>query len=175
MLYQARKALAPKLNSASVRRLISPLPQQLPDATTTRNTGRRVTKEAKAVGERALEALQRAVRLIAISKYMSNAPARLRQGKQSEEAARGLGTSLLGQGEEHLPGREADYRREGDMLEHVDGLVDEKESREVLTGAKAKAMANQEKERHWAMTEQFYAHLATAAQRLEAKKTTDRG
>lgn len=46
---------------------------------------------------------------------------------------------------------------------------------ETLTGAKAKAKVKLFQERHWAVTETFYANLAAATERLEAATTQDKG
>ena len=53
---------------------------------------------------------------------------------------------------------------------------DEKEKLwDTLTGAKANAEMKQFQDRHWAATEIFYSHLATATARLEAKRDHERG
>lgn len=46
---------------------------------------------------------------------------------------------------------------------------------ETLTGAKAKSKVKLFQERHWAVTETFYANLAAATERLEATTTQDKG
>lgn len=46
---------------------------------------------------------------------------------------------------------------------------------EALTGARVKAELKVLQERQWAATEKFYARLATAAERLEAKRTDEKG
>ena len=46
---------------------------------------------------------------------------------------------------------------------------------ETLTGAKAKAKVKLFQERHWAVTEIFYANLAAATERLEATRTQEKG
>lgn len=46
---------------------------------------------------------------------------------------------------------------------------------DILTDAKAKAEVKVFQERHWAVTEKFYANLVTATERLEAKRTQEKG
>lgn len=46
---------------------------------------------------------------------------------------------------------------------------------DILTDARAKAEVKVFQERHWAATEKFYANLVTATQRLEAKRTQEKG
>ena len=62
------------------------------------------------------------------------------------------------------------------VLVHEESLICIEAPRETPTVAESKARVLRGNGRQpWVVTEQFYAHLATAAARLDAKKTPEKG
>ncbi|CAN0177117.1 unnamed protein product [Ectocarpus sp. 12 AP-2014] len=165
---------------------VSTSPHQRPDGETARNNGKRVGEAAKVGGEETLAALRRSFVAITAARYFSEA---------GKDAARGglrrqdqqLPTSA------NLQGGDPDVADSGDglLLGEDEDSEDSQRAREddesevpataeespwdILTDVKAKAEVKVFQERHWAVTEKFYENLVTATERLEEKRTREKG
>ncbi|CAM9199147.1 unnamed protein product [Ectocarpus sp. 12 AP-2014] len=159
--------------------------RQQPDGEMARNTGKRVGEAAKVGGEKALAALRRSFVAITAARYFSEvgkdaARGGLRRHDQQRPTSANLGGDpnvadsghgmLLGEDEDREDSQGA---REDDESEVPATAVEN--PWDILTDAKAKAEVKVFQERHWAVTEKFYANLVTASERLEEKRTKEKG
>ncbi|CAM9303601.1 unnamed protein product [Ectocarpus fasciculatus] len=165
---------------------VSTSPHQRPDRETARNTGKRAGEAAKVGGEKALAALRRSFVAITAARYFSEAgkdPARGELGRHDQQLAtsanlEGGVRNFADGGDGMLLGEDEDsedsQRAREDYENEVVATAAEKPW-DILTDAKAKAEVKAFQERHWAVTEKFYANLVTATERLEAKRTQEKG
>ncbi|CAB1102563.1 unnamed protein product [Ectocarpus sp. CCAP 1310/34] len=185
MLTEAAKGAARDLEKFGRLKAIATVAVARPDDETARKTGKRVGEAAKVGGEKALAALRRSFVAITAVRYFSEAvkdAARggLRRQDQQRPTSANLGGDpdvadsgygmLLGGDEDSEDSQRA---REDDESE-VPATAEEK-LWDILTDAKAKAEVKVFQERHWAATEKFYENLVTATERLEEKKTKEKG
>ncbi|CBN77135.1 hypothetical protein Esi_0036_0106 [Ectocarpus siliculosus] len=167
-------------------RALAEAARQRPDGETARNTGKRVGEAAKVGGEKALSALRRSFVAITAARYFSEAgpdPARgeLRRHDQQRPTSANLeggDPNVADSGDGMLLGEDEDsedsQRAREDFESEVPATAVEKPW-DILTDAKAKAEVKMFQERHWAVTEKFYANLVTASERLEEKRTKEKG
>ncbi|CAM9933123.1 unnamed protein product, partial [Ectocarpus sp. 8 AP-2014] len=167
-------------------RALAEAARQRPDGETARNTSKRVGEAAKVGGEKALAALRRSFVAITAARYFSEAGKdAARGGLRRHDQQRPTSANLEGgdpnvadSGDGMLLGEDEDSEdsqraREDDESE-VPATAVEKPW-DILTDAKAKAEVKIFQERHWAVTEKFYANLVTASERLEEKRTKEKG
>lgn len=92
-----------------------------------------------------------------------------RGGKEGDDENGGLIGEHRASEASEITGEQQDRKEEEEEEEEAE------KPWETLTGAKAKAKVKLFQERHWVVTEIFYANLAAATERLEATRTQGRG
>lgn len=165
--------MEPSLSTASLGRLLSSLPHQLllNEAETTRTPGRNDTTAAKISGSRTLQTLKRATRVVAIARNARDVVVQRPRSKREIGYVSDSGVLSSGGGE-----TESGSSMDEAVLVHEESLICIEAPRETPTVAESKARVLRGNGRQpWVVTEQFYAHLATAAARLDAKKTPEKG
>lgn len=126
---------------------------------------------AKIGSSRALQTLKRATTIMAVARNASDV---LVKRTRSERLVGYVSNSSVPSsgGDERESGSSTDEA----VLVHDESLICLEAPRETPTIAETKSRVLRGSERQpWVVTEQFYAHLATAAARLEAKKTSEKG
>lgn len=146
----------------------------MPTTETTRSVGRHLTEASKAGGSRALAALKRTVGLITIVKYLNDASGQNQKESDQERNVSGFCRTSLGN-EEGQPEEYETDSTEGELVKDELKLADEEGLQKAVVGAEAINRKRNDTERRWAATAQFYAHLVTATERLEAKMTAEKG
>lgn len=161
---------------------IPEVPRCLPNTALLRGAGTRVSNGTKIGSSRALAALRRSVRLITMSRHMSNLPTTSgRKWNINAADDDGLGDSETRRHDESSASSEDE-----DIVEDKNVLATGNEkpagaanSAMIASGALTRGGKSGPKrgteDRRWAMTVQFYEHVATAAARLEFNRTDDTG
>lgn len=163
--------MEPSVSTASLGRLLSTLPHQLllngPERA--RTPGRDVATVAKIGSSRALRTLQRATRIVAVARNARGVV--VKKPRSTREFGYVSDSSVPSSG-----GGEKESGSSTDDLVHEESSICIEAPRETQTIAESKTRVLRENGRQpWVVTEQFYAHLATAAARLDAKKTSEKG
>lgn len=173
---QEWKATTTVLGTGSLGRMVTALPHHLPDAETRRNAGRAVAESTKAGGGRALEALKRTVRRTAIASYTSDGAARRRRQAAQGTAVGSSFPSMAGSDQGKASRKGILIGVPGEELgEGTDNVPEAENPWGHFVGVGPKAGETLDMEQRWAMTEQFYERMALAAERLEAKRTAEKG
>lgn len=158
------------------------VPRRLPDTASLRAAGTRVSDGTKMGSSRALAALKHSVRLITTIRYMSDLPTTGRRQWNGNAAD----DRDFGEGEARPDDGSSDSDEGEDLTEDGKALADGNRQLEGAAGGAMIASRGPKRgskfgpkrdtgDRRWAMTVQFYEHVATAAARLESKRTADRG
>lgn len=173
---QEWKATTAVLVIGSLGRMVTALPHHLPDAETRRNAGRAVAESTKAGGDRALEALKRTVRRTAIASYTSGGPAR-RRHQAAQGTAVDSGVSSMARSDQGKASRKGSLIGVADeeLGEGTENVPEAESPWGPFVGVGPKAGETLDMEQRWAMTEQFYERMTLAAERLEAKRTAEKG
>lgn len=164
--HQERKATTTTVGTGSLGRVVSSVSHHLPDEEARRNAARRVAESTKAGGGRALQALKRASRRAATHQRQAA------QGTANDPGSPSM--ARRGQGKTSPDGN-ANNIADEELDEGIDVLSQAENPWDPFVGFEAKAGGIFDTERHWGMTEQFYAHLTIAVERLEAKRTAEKG
>ena len=173
MTEQEWKSPEPALNTVPLRHLLSTVPHQLLNgAEVTRTPGRSVATVAKIGSSQALQTLKRATRIVAVARNASDVLVKKRRPEQEIGYVSNSGAHSFSRGDERESGSSTDEA----LLGGDESSVRLGAPSETPIIAESKTRVLRENERQpWVVTEQFYAHLATAAARLDTKKTSEKG
>ncbi|CAM9466443.1 unnamed protein product [Laminaria digitata] len=146
-------------------------------AEVSRIPGRNTTTVVKTTSSRALQTLKRATRIVAVARNASDALVPVKKEPRSERdlniVKKSSDSSPSGGGRESGSSTDEALQLLGE--EESSASTDTPGETPTIAESKTRVVVRENERQPWVVTEKFYAHVATAAARLEAKKNAEKG